>query len=369
MIGAVHTLPRRHQAPLPSVRPVARLSRLGVAAQSVSIVRGRAGVRALPAPDAAGAAVRADPHLRPAVRAAGRRRSRNPLRRSATCCATRSACRPGSSFASRAGRCASTRRAATSIRPRPTSSPGRAAGARRRGRRSITTRPIATRSSSAARFDRRRGWTAAAGGAGRLADRADVDPLARGVEVRRARVPLLPARSRPRDRRRPHRRGAGRLARAHAAGVVARRHRGAHRHRSRRGLRRRRARGARRACWRDRRPRDAAGRRSATQSATLLRRRGAQRTLDRPREPAERRPRAVDVHRRDRRGDAGSRPSASAPSRRFPSNRPSDPIDRPATRSRRSPARRAHPAAPQRRGVRRPIVDRRGGVLRACCRA
>ena len=48
--------------------------------------------------------------------AADRRR-----RRSASSCAARWGCRPGSSTGARAGRCASTRRAATFIPPRPTS--------------------------------------------------------------------------------------------------------------------------------------------------------------------------------------------------------------------------------------------------------
>ena len=52
---------------------------------------------------------------------------------------------------------------------------------------------------------------------GRAARRADVDPLARVVEVRRAGVPLLPARSRPRHRGRVHRRRAVRMARDAAA--------------------------------------------------------------------------------------------------------------------------------------------------------
>ncbi len=51
-------------------------------------------------------------------------------------------------------------------------------------------------------------------GAGQLAGRADVDSLARGVEVRRARVPLLPARHGACDRGDPDRRGDRRSRRA-----------------------------------------------------------------------------------------------------------------------------------------------------------
>ena len=60
-------LSRRHQAPLPSVRPVARLSGLGIAAESVPIVR-RRGDPVVPL-----ASRRCARHLRPAVRAASRR--------------------------------------------------------------------------------------------------------------------------------------------------------------------------------------------------------------------------------------------------------------------------------------------------------
>ena len=56
-------------------------------------------------------------------------------------------------------------------------------------------------------------------GAG-LSGRAFVDPLARGVEVRRARLPLLPARRRPRDRRAADRRGDAGLGRWLLHGVA-----------------------------------------------------------------------------------------------------------------------------------------------------
>ena len=56
-------------------------------------------------------------------------------------------------------------------------------------------------------------WRSASRRRGRRARRADVDPLARSVEVRRARIPVLPARSRTCDRRGRDRRGNRRLAR------------------------------------------------------------------------------------------------------------------------------------------------------------
>src|SRR5207302_7601913 len=65
--------------------------------------------------------------------------------------------------------------------------------------------------------------------------------LARGVEVRRARLPLLPARRRPRDRHAAHRGGDARLAGASAGRCGGRGHRSAARPRPRRRLRRRRA--------------------------------------------------------------------------------------------------------------------------------
>ena len=76
-------------------------------------------------------------------------RRRSPRRRSATSCATRSDSRRGSSSGTRAGRFASTRRAATSIRPRRTSSPA-AAVSRRDGRRRPLRARIGTRWSRAA---------------------------------------------------------------------------------------------------------------------------------------------------------------------------------------------------------------------------
>ena len=83
--------------------------------------------------------------------------------------------------------------------------------ARRFARRVSTTRPIVTRSSSAARSTPTPG--ARRDGRRRYAARrADVDSLARSLEVRRARVPLLPARSRARDRRGRFAASARRLA-------------------------------------------------------------------------------------------------------------------------------------------------------------
>ena len=80
---------------------------------------------------------------------------------------------------------------------------------------------------------------------GHSAGRADVHSLARGVEIRRAGVPLLPARPGSRDRGRVDRRRARRMACRSAAGVVAPCDRGGDRHRSRRGLHRSRTRGTR----------------------------------------------------------------------------------------------------------------------------
>ena len=68
----------------------------------------------------------------------------------------------------------------------------------------------ATRARRCSRID---GRIPAAG----LSGRALVDPLARGVEVRRARLPLLPARRGPRDRRAADRRRGAGLERCAAA--------------------------------------------------------------------------------------------------------------------------------------------------------
>ena len=51
MSAPVHRVPRRHEAPFPSVRPVAGLPRLGVPTQSLSIVCRRAGDAAVAAPE------------------------------------------------------------------------------------------------------------------------------------------------------------------------------------------------------------------------------------------------------------------------------------------------------------------------------
>ena len=84
----------------------------------------------------------------------------------------------------------------------------------------------------------------------RGAGRAHVDSLARSVEIRRARVPLLPARPRPRHRGRVHRRRPRRMARRAAARLVAACDCRGHGHRPRRGLRRSGARRTRPASWR-----------------------------------------------------------------------------------------------------------------------
>ena len=120
----------------------------------------------------------------------------------------RSGCRPGRSTRARAGRCAATRPAATCIRPRVTPS----------CRRCRASRPASTTTSAATTF-----WNAVARSpppspqprrvlaAGSVSGRPVVDPLARGVEVWRTRLPLLPARRRPRPRRDPLRRGGAGL--------------------------------------------------------------------------------------------------------------------------------------------------------------
>ena len=78
------------------------------------------------------------------------------------------------------------------------------------------------RSKSAASFGRPDGPAPTS-----VSRRADVDLLARGVEVRRARVPLLPARRRARHRRIAVRGGAARMAADAAPPVVRRADRGA----------------------------------------------------------------------------------------------------------------------------------------------
>ena len=93
-------------------------------------------------------------------------------------------------------------------------------GRRRRDACRLSLRGRSSRARAAVRVDacglgRRHGAATS-----RLAGRADVDSLARGMEVRRAGVPLLPARSRTCDRGRPDRRGARWLARAPAPGLV-----------------------------------------------------------------------------------------------------------------------------------------------------
>ena len=108
----------------------------------------------------------------------------------------------------RAGRCASTPRAAISIRPRPTSSAARSpASSERRRRLSLRRRP--SRARAAMRVRRGRPGR-------RVSERQPTSLLValtsihwRKLEVRRARVPLLPARSRPRD-------GGGQLRRRDA---------------------------------------------------------------------------------------------------------------------------------------------------------
>ena len=86
----------------------------------------------------------------------------------------------------------------------------------------VTTRRRSTRS----RFEACSASARRCAPAGALPGRADVHSLARGVEVRRARVPLLPARRRPRHRRAAHR-GGLRVAAGAAAALVGCADRGA----------------------------------------------------------------------------------------------------------------------------------------------
>ena len=130
------------------------------------------------------------------------------------------------------------------------------------------------------------------------ARRADVHSLARSVEIRRAGVPLLPARPRSRDRGRVDRRRARRVARRPAAGVVAPRDRGGDRHRSRGGFHRSRTRGAR-LHHGDRRR--GIGRLPPEDRGTARRRRRTRPVVG-PRESAERGSHRVVVHRRGRTG-------------------------------------------------------------------
>ena len=136
-------------------------------------------------------AVAADACLRRAVRAGQRARAGDAERRSASCSAARSGSRPGSRSAAP--------RWALRVNPssgnlHPTEAYARVAGGRvpLRRRRARARAPRRAGAGSLGRVGR----------PGPAAGRADLDPLARGVEVRRARVPLLPARRRARDRRR-----------------------------------------------------------------------------------------------------------------------------------------------------------------------
>ena len=123
-----------------------------------------------------------------------------------------SGCPPGRSIAARAGRCAATRPAATCTRPRATPScprlPGLEAGVYHYVSRDHRLERRCTPDGPAA--DRLAGLLPAGG----VPRRPVVDPLAGGVEVRRAGLPLLPARRRPRPRRGALRgRGAGLVGR------------------------------------------------------------------------------------------------------------------------------------------------------------
>ena len=133
---------------------------------------------------------------------------------------------------------------------------------------------------------------------GQTAGRADVHSLARGVEIRRAGVPLLPARPRSRDSGRVGRRRAHRVARRPAAGVVTPRDRGGDRHRSRGGFHRGRTRRARLHHGDSRR---GVGRLPPAHRETARRRHPMWPVVG-PRESAERAPHRVVLHRRGRTG-------------------------------------------------------------------
>ena len=154
MSSVVSSLPRRHQAPFSSVCPVARLSRLGVAAGSLPLVCRGAGLCAFPVTRGARRGLRpASGDLTNAL--FDRAASAEPLGarpRLAIC--LRHALGPvgvEAVSANRAGRCASTPRAAISIRPKPISSAARSRAVRAR-RPSTTTPRIATCSNSDARL-------------------------------------------------------------------------------------------------------------------------------------------------------------------------------------------------------------------------
>ena len=184
--------------------------------------------------------------------------------------------------------------------------------------------------------------------------RSDVDHLARGLEVRRARVSLLPARHRPRHRRAPLRSRDARLADAGPAGLVRRADCDAARPRSGRGLRRCGARGAGvRGRWSHRSRDSGFGiRDSSRRCSSTLPRNGswfgrANRLSSGPRRLAD--------HRRGNRSrpgipGSGIRDSGFGTTNHEPSGS-RIPIPNPESRRADSRARR-HPPAPQRARVR-----------------
>ena len=322
-----------------------------------------------PRPACSRAGVRADYAPRRSLRRLCRSRDRrNPLigGRSAICFATRSGCRRGSSSARRAGRCASTRRAAISIRPRRTSSVGAIGRARamRAGvyhyapdRHALERRCAFDAARMARRLRRpadvllvaltsihwREAWKY-----GERAFRYCQHDLGHAIARRRAS---------------PRRSSAG--ARALLPDVVARDDRG--------------ARPASIATRTSSRP-SAKSRAASSRSTAARRRRRCRARRARARRRPSRRGRwtgrasqlsedhvAVDVHRRDRarrpripgaRSRAG--PTAPVPDPDHPIAR--DPPDR-------VDARALDPAAPQRRRLRRPFVDRRARRSSRCSRA
>ena len=149
-------LPRRDETSLSALRAVARLSRLGVAAAAFSRLRGHTCLPALSGARCVDRWVRAGalefdqaceldmPPQQISAAALG------------DVSGTRWGCRRGKYSERRGGRCASTRPAATSTRPKPTSYAARWP-ALQNARRCTTTRRIGTRSSCAAPSTTRNG--------------------------------------------------------------------------------------------------------------------------------------------------------------------------------------------------------------------
>ena len=292
---------RRDEASFPRVRPIARTPRLGVAAEPVSWVRRYADLPVVPG-SGSGTTVRTPPHnVRSGMRPPSwrRHRVRPGDRRPAQACA--------GALGMEALRLLAVVPPGEPVQRQPASNRGlcdlRSAAGLSIGLRCTTTRRIVTRSNCAASSMSACG-VGVRRAPGRTAGRADVDPLARVVEIRRAGVPLLPARHRARDCGRVGRGLAFRVACRPAAGVVTSRDRGGDRHRPRRGLHGGRT-GRARLHHGDRRR--GVGRLSPAYGARAGRRHRTRPVVG-PRQPAERRPRRVVLYRRGRTGHRRPRP-------------------------------------------------------------